>query len=123
MFKDFEQQPYFQRKSFANFRIGTFKIRIETQRYFRPKIPLEEHYCVTCPDVNYEIENENHYLFTCSAYSQIRQVWLSLLEKPEDFDFLSLDEKLKIVLNKSINVKPTVKFIVDAFDIRSKTLF
>ena len=58
LFKDFENQPsylikplnFFQRRALANLRIGSFKLKIETQRYFRPKIPYEQRFCVTCPN-------------------------------------------------------------------------
>ena len=125
LFKDFENQPnylskplnYFQRRALANLRIGSFRLKIETQRYFRPKIPYEQRFCVTCPNHNNEIECETHYLFSCTAYGNLRESWLSLLEKPE-----YIKQKLKIVLNWTANIKPTANFILNAFEIRSKIL-
>ena len=130
LFKDFKNVPsylskplnYFQRRALANLRIGSFRIRIETQRYFRPKIPYEQRFCVTCPNHNQEIECEIHYLFSCTAYSNLRNSWLSNLEKPENFDTLDNREKLDIVLNINSNIKLTANFILSAFDIRSKIL-
>ena len=127
-FKDFENQPsylikplnYFQRRAIATMRIGSFRIRAETQRYFRPKIPYERRFCITCPNENQEVECETHYLFSCSAYSNLRHTWLNTLEKPENFENLVLDEKLKTVLNIPANMKHTANFIIDAFNARSK---
>ena len=131
VFKDFENQPsylikplnYFQRRSIATMRVGSFRIRAETQRYFRPKIPYERRFCITCPNENQEVECETHYLFSCSAYDNLRHAWLNKLEKPENFEILSLEEKLKLALNNPANVKHTANFISDAFNARSKILF
>ena len=130
LFKNFENQAkyiskplnFFQRRAIANLRIGSFRLRIETQRYYRPKVPYENRYCIVCPNHNYEIECEKHYLFSCTAYSDIRQTWLSRLEKPDNFDSLDIEQKLDIVLNTSSNIKITANFILSAFDIRSKIL-
>ena len=77
---------------------------------------------MTCPNHNYEIECEQHYLFSCTAYSNLRQSWLSSLEKPDNFDNLDSGEKLNIVLNIAANIKMTANFILSAFDIRSRIL-
>ena len=130
LFKDFENQPsylikplnFFQPRALANLRIGSFKLKIETQRYFRPKIPYEQRFCVTCPNPNNEIECETHYLFSCTAYDGLRESWLTNLEKPDNFNSLDIQQKLKIVMNRAANVKPTANYILNAFEIRSKIL-
>ena len=131
VFKDFNEQPsflskplsYHQRRSLANLRVGSFRIRVETMRFFRPKVPYERRFCVTCPNINQEIECEVHYLFSCSAYHDLRQPWMLKLQKPDNFEILSLKDKLKVVLNDPMNVKHTAKFILDAFSARSKIIF
>ena len=131
IFKDFDKQAtylskplnFFQRRAIANIRIGSFRLKIETLRYMRPKIPFDRRFCVTCTNHNYEIECEQHYLFSCTAYTNIRQSWLSSLEKPDNFDDLEDNgEKLDIALNVAANIKLTANFILSAFDIRSKIL-
>ena len=130
LFKDFQSRPiylskplnFFQRRALANIKIGSFRLRVETLRYFRPKVPYERRFCVTCPNHHFEIENETHYLFSCTAYSDLRHAWLDSLEKPENFEYLDIKQKLNIVLNISSNIKPTANFILGAFDIRSKIL-
>ena len=131
LFKDFENQAsylskpltFYQRRAISTLQLGSFRIRVETQRYFRPKIPYERRFCVTCPNVNGEIECEAHYLFSCMSYDDLRQTWLSSIEKPANFDDLSIEEKFKIALNSTTNIKPTANFILDAFDKRSKILY
>ena len=130
LFKDFENPPsylskplnFFQRRALANLRIGSFRLKIETQRYFRPKVPYEQRFCVTCPNHNNEIECEKHYLFSCTAYSNLRESWLSNLEKPDNFDSLDIQQKLEIVFNMTANIKPTANYILNAFETRSKIL-
>ena len=130
LFKNYEEHPsflskplnFFQRRAISNLRIGSFKLKIETQRYCRPKIPLERRLCTVCPNPNLEIECENHFLFLCTAYSDLRQLWLSRLAKPDNFDSLDIKDKLDIVLNKADNIKVTTNFILSAFDFRSKLL-
>ena len=129
-FKDFENQStylikplnFFQRRAIANIRIGSLRLKIETQRYVRPKIPFDRRFCTTCPNHNFEIECELHYLFSCTAYSNLRQSWLSSLVKPDNFDNLDNWEKLNVVLNMTENIKLTANFILSAFDIRSRIL-
>ena len=75
-----------------------------------------------CPNDNFEIENEEHYLFSCTAYGGLRELWLSGLDKPGNFDSLKINEKLNIVLNMAANTKATANFILGAFDTRSKLM-
>ena len=112
-----------QRRHLANLRIGCLKLRSETLRYVRPGIPYSERLCLTCSNGDKEVENEEHFLFRCSALTNMRSIWFKNLIKPADFESLSSNEKLDIVLNNSDNVKSTAKYIVDAFDVRSKVLF
>ena len=58
-------------------------------------------------------------MFNCSMYDDLRAVWMKSLSVPENFDEMSLIEKLKLVLNESGNVRPTAKFIVSVMDLRS----
>ena len=89
VFKDFENQPsylikplnYFHRRAIATMMVGSFRIRAETQRYFRPKISYERQFCITCHNENQEVECQTHYLFSCSAYNNLRHTWLNKLEK------------------------------------------
>ena len=75
-------------------------------------LPYDRRFCVTCPNMNQEIESE-----------VLRQPWILNLQKPDNFEILSLEEKLKVALNEPMNVKHTAKFILDAFSARSKIIF
>ena len=145
-FKDFSNIPSYilkplsfpQRRAISKLRLGTFNIRIESGRTERPRLPENERKCNVCSRMfasssylnnniltNYHlpVENEIHYLFFCFGYCDLRFKWLKSLYKPDNFIFLSSDEKLNIVLNYHENVKLTSQFILDAWDRRSKILY
>ena len=131
LFKNFEQTAsyitkplsFVQRRALANLRVGTFKIRAETQRYVRPKIPYDSRVCVACDNTNNEVENEEHYIFNCNLYSGLRSCLYKQINKPENFNDLNLGCKLKVLLENGDNVKHTANFILNSFDIRSKKIF
>ena len=72
-----------------------------------------------CKD-DISIENEEHFIFQCKTYSFLRTLWLSRLQKPENFSALAVSEKFKIIFNQAENIKLTAQFIIDCYDYRSK---
>ena len=135
-FKEFNVLPayvtkpmsFIQRKYISKLRLGSLEIRIETGRFNRPRLDENERICLLCngndpsQSENSTIENECHFLFTCSLYDQIRTVWKSKMQLPDNYADLVDSEKLKIVLNDHYNVKLTSQFIIDAYNLRSKTI-
>ena len=111
---------FHQRRLFAKTRLGCLPIRLETGRYTIPRLPEHERTCLVCK--NDLIESESHYLFSCSAYSSERDEWFSIMTLPYNFDEMTTENKLKVVLNDPINVKMTANFIVNSYYIRSKIL-
>ena len=126
-FKDFVTIPsyiskpmsFIVRKYLALTRLSNLSIRIETGRYERPKLNLNQRFCPSCND-RAALEDEFHLIFQCVSYNEMRAIWLNKLKLPENFHLLENSEKLKIVLNKPENVKVTGQFILDAFNYRSK---
>ena len=55
----------------SNFRSGSLKLAIETGRYAKPKIPLENRLCIFCDGSH--IETETHFLLHCDFYTDIRR--------------------------------------------------
>ena len=100
-------------------RLSNLSIRIKTGRYERPKLNLNQRFCPSCND-RAALEDEFHLIFQCASYNEMRAIWLNKLKLPENFPLLENSEKLKIVLNKTENVKVTGQFILDAFNYRSK---
>ena len=56
-------------------------------------------------------------------YNNMRFAWLSKIVKPDNFQNLPPNQKLKIVLDSPLNVKITAQFLVDICNVRSKILF
>jgi hypothetical protein len=57
-------------KHVCNYYSGALPLAVETGRYFRPQIPLNERLC-KFGNAN-SVENENHLLMLCPLYSDIR---------------------------------------------------
>ena len=122
-FKDFENIPphvykslsFLERKMISKIRLGILPIRLETARYLRPILPENERLCY-CH--NGEPECEYHVLFICVKYSNLRQLWLQKLTKPDNFTNLPRNERFDIVLNQPNNVKYTAQYIIDLMDLR-----
>ena len=130
-FKKFNETPhyllrplsFFKRKAMANLRLGTLKLRVETLRFLRPKVPFVDRVCIVCDNVNGDVEDEVHFLMHCNAYSDLRCDLLNSIKKSESFESLDVDSKLDLLLNVPENVNYAATFILKALDLRSKILF
>ena len=131
--KDFHNTPsyilkplsFLQRKLMAKLRVGSLPLRLETGRFCKPYLPENLRTCQVCVDKNVigrSIENELHFLFDCSAYERLRAEWLSKLKLPNNFESIPTPEKMSLVLNQPENVKPTSRYIADAYSMRSRLL-
>ena len=126
LFKEFETLPphigkplsFVERKTISKLRLGILPIRLETARYVRPILPENERVCYCNSG---QIESESYVLFTCPIYHELRQSWLNKLCIPDNFSQLSEVERLKLVLNKSENVKHTTQYLIST-RLRSKVI-
>ena len=78
-------------------------------------MPANERLCPNCSDA---VEDEEHLLSECKKYTYLRNNWALLLAKPENYDTLSTNDKLAIVLD-STNLKVTSQFLIDCFNLRN----
>ena len=69
---------YEERIIITKWRLSNHRLKIETGRYHVPKIPPNERYCLTCYPF---IENEQHVLFECPLYEEVRHKYNSLFVK------------------------------------------
>ena len=119
---------FYQRKLFAKLRLGSLELRIETGRYARPRLEINERICLLCSENKRknneepEIGNETHFLFYCDKLKILRDKFFSTIIKPDNFELLSEGERLSVVLNMHENCKPTAQFITDAYCMRNKFL-
>ena len=59
------------RQIISKFLCSNHKLRIETGRHSKPKIPREQRICQLC-EVN-KVEDEHHFILECQAYEEIRK--------------------------------------------------
>ena len=71
-----------------------------------------------------KIEDENHFLLDCKAYSQIRETFFSELEtKIPDFKSLSHDTLSLLINSSDYLIKcQLVSFISQCFELRTKLI-
>ena len=74
---EFKQEPYLNfmtnpkhAYALARFRISSHNLRVETGRYVKPKIPIEDRICLYC--TSHCVEDERHFLLKCTLYNQER---------------------------------------------------
>ena len=119
---------FFRRKHIAKLRLGSLEIRIESGRFARPRLEINERICLLCQESKIrqglapEIETESHFLLFCYRYDALRTEWLSKINKPDNFEVLDEGSKLCIILNLSENCKLTAGFITEAYGMRSRLL-
>lgn len=90
------------RRILAMFRCGNLPLHIETGRYARPKLPVEQRTCFLCTD---GIENEIHFLIECPFYDDIRRKLFQKAQKSNtDFNSLNSSDKLVFLMN-SVNMQ------------------
>jgi hypothetical protein len=102
-----------KRKEFTKLRISAHRLRIETDRYCRPKILAELRTCKLCESG--EVEDEQHFICRCKCFDNDRAILYHELSQFSIFD--SLDEHEKFVFIMSYGngdtsiLKHVIKFI------------
>ena len=98
------------RSALAKFRCGVAPLRLETGRYERGRIPVEERICLLC-DCN-EVESEAHVILKCPLYRDLR---VELFATAEDvnvlFNELLDNEKVSFLLSNTNIVKKTARVL------------
>jgi len=107
-----------ERSLFAQYRLGILPLRIETGRYRGEK--EEERICMLC--TRKVVENEKHFLFDCPLYYNERETLCNfVLGRYPTFNSLDVNGKLSVLMTQFI--KPTARFISNAFTKRKNTLY
>ena len=100
-------EPYVQqimprayRRVMALFRAGSLPLAIETGRYTRPPIPVDNRICVYC-SANC-LESEKHFLLNCELYNDLRfYLFSECSQYIENFDNLNDDLRFIEIMNCS----------------------
>lgn len=101
------------RTQLSKFRLSNHALMIETGRH--NKIPKEIRFCPFCPT---SVETEIHFLFQCSTYSIMRDIFhKTITETKPEFPRYNFDEKLEYIMT---NIDENVaKYINDSFEVRT----
>jgi len=109
------------RKALAKFRVSSHNLCIETGRFIN--LAVEDRTCNLCPSK--EVEDETHFLTSCSAYTQER---MSLFRQANEAcpNFASLNDSMKLIWLMSSEdediIKATATFLVLCFKTRNERL-
>jgi hypothetical protein len=107
------------RSVLARLRAGVLPLEIETGRW--RSIPPEERFCKFCR--NGEVEDENHFLFSCQIYTPERTHFFNNMErKIVSFNLKSEVEKLQILMSQE-NVNAFARFVNEIYLIRQQALY
>jgi hypothetical protein len=107
------------RSVFAQMRCGILPLKIETGRY--TQIPVEFRICIFCNDN--VVEDENHFLFECSLYSEVRQkFWIIFENLSPGFRQKTNDEKISLFMNRNL-VKTAGEYVYECYSHRKKNLY
>ncbi len=108
----------YERSLFSQFRHGILPLKIETGRF--QKLSVEARCCEYCTDN--AIEDEMHFICTCSLYNEIRiHLFTRAQESNILFNNLSVKEKFIYLLKRKW--KDVSSFIINAWNIRQKKTF
>ena len=105
-----------RRSLLAQFRLGILPLHIETGR-FRGK-SLEERVCLLCG--NGDIENEIHFVCSCSIYNNLRR---ELYSKLTNDGFVTLSDEEKCIFLVQNHWKDLSLYIEYAWEKRTKLLY
>jgi hypothetical protein len=107
-----------ERSVLAQIRMGILRIHIETGRFNNTKV--EERLCKVCNEN--AVEDENHFLFDCSAYDNPRTIWVnSIYNLCPHFHYLEENDQLQYIFHDM--PRTTAKFIIACMAIRKTTLY
>ncbi len=106
-----------ERSLLCQFRSGILPLRLETGRYVG-ETP-EQRLCRFCTDQS--VEDERHFLLTCSMYSNIRDDIFHELLQDEHFINSTSDQKLSQIINS--RPRKAATFLVRAYTTRASHIF
>ena len=101
------------RSTLVQLRAGCLPIEIELGRYLQ--IPRNERLCKQCTSGT--VENEKHFLFHCTRYSDIRHDFTTEINSGCPPDSGDEDKIIKLFSSRTLIIK-TAHFILDALKIR-----
>ncbi len=112
-----------ERSLMAQLRTGILPLQVEIGRYKSSdgnKINLKDRVCKLCKSDS--VEDEEHFIFCCTAYNDVRNNFLkSIKMKYTDFFTFSIEDKWDILFNKQ--TRSFAKYIKEIFLLRKDKLY
>jgi len=106
-----------QRSILAQLRSGILPLQVEIGRY--SNMPLENRKCLLCN--NGEIEDEYHFLFNCSFYTNERELFVRNINF-NNYEGLPYADKMKYLFSEDC-IKIFAKYVQKCFLIRRNVIF
>ena len=100
--------PYPLRKVISRIRCSNHPLAIEEGRRKNPKTPREERICVLCNE--HVVEDEEHFLLRCTAYSHLRIHYNMLFQNVPDM--LDIEDQYQLAI-----------FLISALELRQRLLW
>jgi hypothetical protein len=105
--------PCSVRQTMALFKTGALPLAVETGRYSRPQVHLNDRLCKLCD--NSVVDDEQHFMMNCPLYSDIR---FELIQNSKrlivNFDCLSMEQKFISIL-KCNEIQPLLAHTLHTF--------
>ena len=106
--------PMHFRKAFTKLRLSNHTLMIEKGRH--QKIDVSERFCKFCPN---EVEDEKHFLMSCTTYKNQRKELLSVASrKVNGFLFFDIHETFITLLSNPVLTLDTACYIYQCFELR-----
>lgn len=83
-----------QLRHLAQLRTGSHRLRVETGRWERPRLPRQERTCLRCGSGN--VDDEYHLVFDCPAMQELREQHAGLFAASEDLRSFLEQESLQV---------------------------
>ena len=127
--KEWVSEPYVStvntrshRSALAKFRCGVAPLRLETGRYERGRLPVEQRICILC-DKN-EVEDESHAIFRCSLYDDLRaELMVAANVLNEDFNDMPECDQLSFLLSDECIIIITARVLSSILSRRQRLFY
>ena len=105
-----------EKRLIAQIRTGNHKLRIETGRHCRPRLQPEFRVCLVCNTD--QVEDEQHFIADCNAYSNIRSKYLPVETGPAPHTAHGVDYIKCLTSTDTQQLRNVSRFIKEAWVIR-----
>jgi len=110
------------RRAVTRLRTSSHGLRIETGRYNKPKLTIEQRTCLICSD---GIEDELHFVTKCGTYGEERaKLYTNVAKECKNFHALNEKEKFHFLISAEGDIiRAFGKYCHTAFEIRKNIMY